>query len=451
MDKNQTMSKEILDNIGGKGNIGYLVHCVTRLRFTFKDRSLVNEEAVKKIKGVMGIMEQNGQFQIIVGQEVPEIYNEICKMANFEKEDQIDENLDAHVGTPKGKFSIKNIFNVLSESFAPIVPALAGAGVLKGILILLTTYAGLSNKTGIYTLINAVGDSVFYFLPFLLAVFSARHFKTNVTLALVVAGIYLHPTINALANKSLDILGITVPVMSYSSTVVPILLSVWVLSYVHKFFEKHIHRHLRVVCVPLFSLIVVAPISIMVFGPIGVLLGTFLGNMFMWIFTFSPILGGLVSGTIRSFVVLTGSHMMFVPIKLANYANYGYDFLTPVDATSTMAVAGMCFGAFLKSKNFDNKSSFFSAFVSGVVGITEPGLYGLAFKFKKSLYALMIGGGVAGAVVAGLGSKSISYGMPSIVSLPIFAGSIPQVLFGLAIAFFLTAALTYAFGFGEEA
>lgn len=448
MSKYTKMSEDILQNIGGKDNIEYLVHCITRLRFTFKDRSLVDENAVKGIKGVMGIMEQNGQFQVIVGQEVADIYAEICKLAGIDEEDAIDENLDEQ-GNKKG-FSIKNIFNVISESFAPIIPALAGGGVLKGILIMVSTYQWIATDSGLYILLNAIADAAFYFLPFLLAVSAAKHFKTNVTLSVVMAGVYLHPTIAALANQTLNIFGLDIPMMSYSSSVLPILISVWLLSYVYKFVDQHTHKHLKVVVNPLVTLLVVAPLSLFIIGPVAVYLSTAMGSAFNWLFTNVPVVGGIISGLTRPFVVLSGFHMAMVPIKMANFANYGYDLITPVDACSTIAVGGMCLGAYLKTKNSDNKTNFFSAFVSGFVGITEPGLYSCAFKYRRCLIALMAGSAVAGGLVSALGTKCISYTMPSIICLPAFAGSIVKMLIGLGTAFFLTAALTYFFGVGDE-
>jgi len=173
------------------------------------------------------------------------------------------------------------------------------------------------------------------------------------------------------------------------------------------------------------------------------------GEAFKWLFDTAPWLGGLIDGGTRPFVVFLGMHMTLSTVMINNISTLGYDMLGPVHACATMAAAGMCFGAFLRAKKTANRSATFSSFISAFIGITEPALYGVAFRFKRPLIALCIGGGVSGAIVSMLGAKAVTFAMPSIISLPAYSGSIPQVLIGLAIAFVLTAALTYVLGFDE--
>ena len=194
MKNSKKMAEEILQGIGGKANITSLVHCMTRLRFTLKDESLIQKQQIENTEGVLGTMAQNGQFQIIIGQTVPDVYAELCSLAGIEKMEALNENLDAD-NQGKKKFRPGAIFEVVSGCFAPVVTAFAGAGILKGILTLLTTYSLLDTSTGLYLMLNAASDATFYFLPFLLAVTAAKKFKTDMTMAVVLAGIYMYPTI----------------------------------------------------------------------------------------------------------------------------------------------------------------------------------------------------------------------------------------------------------------
>lgn len=444
------IAKEVVDNIGGKENISYLVHCITRLRFNLKDKSLINKEALENVNGVLGTMEQNGQFQVIIGEDVADVFKEIQRQTNMGSYDENQTEETVEISTNKGKFSIGSIFDYLSGSFAPVVPAFAGAGILKGIIILLTNYNLLSTESGLYVLLQAASDATFYFLPFLLAYTASKKLKSNTMMSMLVAGLYLYPSIINNAGQTLSVLGINMPLLKYSATVLPILLSVWILSKIYPFIEKHVVSYLRVVLVPVIVLIIMTPISLMVFGPIGYYCGTALGALFEWLFANAPWLGGLVDGATRPFVILTGMHSVMGTIMLNNVETLGYDMLGPVHAVAAMAAAGMCFGVFLKAKKESDKAAFFSAFISAFIGITEPALYGVAFRFKRPLYALMIGGGVSGALVATLDARALSFAMPSIISLPVYAGSIPTMMIGFVVAFALTATLTYVFGFDEK-
>lgn len=445
-------AEAVLANVGGKENIEFVNHCVTRLRFNLKDQGLANMEALGTVPGALGSRLQNGQVQVIVGQTVASVYKELCDLAGIteaESVDGADENIDSPPARQRRRWSPSIIFDVLSACFAPLIPGFAGAGIIKGILTMSVTFKWLSNDTGLYLVLSAVSDAVFYFLPMMLAFTAARRFETNTTLAMILGGLFLYPTILEKAGTTVNVLGLDVHLVKYSASVLPILLSIWILSYVYRFFFDRVPEYLRIVLVPLLTLLLMAPICLMVVGPLGYYGGVCVGDFFKWLFDTAPLLAGLVDGATRPWVILTGTHMMMGPIMINQIGNYGYEMFGPVHACASMAAAGMSLGVFLRARKADIKSSSFSAFISGFIGITEPALYGVAFRFRRPLWALMIGGGVSGAFVAAMGAKAIAFAMPSIISLPAYTGSIPIVLIGLAIAFFLTAGLAYAFGLDE--
>lgn len=440
------LASDIIENVGGKENIATLVHCITRLRFTFVDKTKVNEAALKSLKGVMGVVEQGVQTQLIIGQTVGDVYEEVCSQAGIATQKQLEDGKDEE----KKRFSVSAVFDVLSSTFAPIVPAFAGCGIIKGLVTLLSGYGVLDASSGLYTLLQAIGDCAFYFLPFLVAYSAAKKFKTSEIMALSVAGIFMYPTFLNNAGVQISILGVPVTCVKYASQLLPVLLTVWIMSYVYRWISKHCVEYLRIVVVPIVTLLVTGSIGVMFIGPLGYNIGIYLGQAFDWLFTNVPWLAGLVDGATRPLVIFTGMHSTMGTIMMNSIANIGYEMLGPVHAICTMASAGMCFGAFLRAKDPVNKSTFFSSFISAFIGITEPSLYCVAMRFKKSLIALMIGGGVSGALVAVFGAKAITFAMPSIISLPAYAGSISIMLIGFVVSFVLTAVLTYVFGFNES-
>ncbi len=437
------LAVQILALIGSAENVVSAFHCITRLRFVVKDKDLVDTEGLRALKGLIGAQWSGDQLQIIVGAHVNEVYDAICAKGKFEKQAPIDEN-------PDKKFSVNTLFETLSACVVPVIPAMCGSGLIKGILIALTTYDLVDQSTGVYILLNAVADSTFYFLPVLVAYGAAQRFKTSVILSLVMAGLYLHPTITALAKETIHVAGIPMTILNYSSTVFPIVLSVWIMSYVYRFFEKHIPAAVRIVFAPMSTFLVMTPLSLGLIGPMGYYFGYYVAQGINRLFGAAPVLAGALLGAIRPLVILTGMQTVFSPLIANNIAVMGYDVISPVHTAATMAAAGICFGAYLKSKNADEKNSFLSFFVSAFIGITEPSLYGLAFRFKNMLIALMVGGGVSGALSAVLGVRKYASGMPSWITFPAYGDTIPQMFICVGVAFAVSAGLAYMLGFGGK-
>lgn len=446
--KYDVLVSSVVELVGGKDNIRYFTHCITRLRFKVKDKGEVDVDKLQTLPGVIGAQWSGDQLQVIIGQDVDKVYELICKKYGFAQEKAVDENLDGDL--KKKKFTINTLFETLSACIVPVIPAMCGAGIIKGILILLTTYGWISTETGVYIVLNAVSDAPFYFLPFMVAYGASKRFNTSLILSLTIAGTYVHPTITALGGSALNLFGLNINMVKYSTTVFPIILSIWVMSYLYRWLDSKMPSAIRFVFAPAITLVVMAFLSLGIIGPLGYNIGFFVGRGVSAIFDISPMLGGLVLGAIRPLVILTGMQSVFTPIITNNFSVLGYDFIGPVNTVATMAAAGVCFGAFLKSKNREEKDNYFSFFISAFIGITEPALYGLVFRFKNQLIALMASGAVSGAIVAVLGTRKYSPGMPSWICFPAFGDTIPQLFVGLAAAFIVGAALSYVLGFGAK-
>lgn len=439
-------AKEIIRLVGGKDNVKELFHCVTRLRFYMKDNKKVNLNEIKKIDGVLGAQYSTDQLQIIIGDRVEDVYNEIIKIIGFVHSEETLKQ--------KKRFQVSGLFETLAAIFLPVVPALAGTGMLKGIIIILTSYCGVSSKAETIQVLNIASDCVFYFLPFLMAWSAAKRFDTNIPIALALAGILLYPTMTAgLAAKASPIhfLGLPIPFPKYASSSIPIILSVWVLSYVYPLVDRIIPKVLRLVFTPMFVILVMLPLELVAIAPAANYLGQGLAYIVTTLFKVSPILAGAVVGSTRPLVVLTGMHLSLGAICLQNLATYGYDTLLPINTMGTLAMAGAAFGTWFKSRKEETKSVSMSAGISAIIGITEPTIYGVLLKFRNTLIATMIGGGIAGAFVAFFKGTASAYANSCILSLPLFFGpALIYVCIGMAMAFVIAFVLVNVLGLSEE-
>lgn len=444
MNVNQ-LAEAILKEVGGKGNIKELFHCVTRLRFYLKDRSVIDAERIKKLDGVLGVQFQTEQLQIIIGNDVENVYNAMINKVGFVMDDVTAEK--------KQKMRIGGLFETISAIILPVIPVMAGTGILKGVITIMTSYLGFEAASDLIQMLTIAADVVFYFMPFFIAWSAAKRFKTDTALALALAGCLLYPTMTAgLAGglSPMHLFGLPIPFVKYAASSIPIIFSVWVLKYVYDFVDKHVPQMLRLVFTPMIVILIMCPITLGVTGPIANYLSKGIAAFFVGLFAFSPILAGLVIGATRSLLVFTGMHLSLGAVCMQNLAQYGYDVILPVNTMGTLAIVGVCFGVWIKAKKQENKSIAMSAFVSSFIGITEPGIYGVLLKFKNALIADIIAGAVAGAFVAFFGGRSSAYVNSCILSLPVFVGpGFVYVCIGMVIAFVLGAVLVCVLGVNE--
>ncbi len=414
MDYNH-LSKTILKNVGGEENILDVYHCITRLRFHLKDSSKVNEKEITDSEGIAGAQFKGSEFQIIIGNDVKNVYeNFVSHMKDFGRQ-------DGEVSTEKTNIMTK-LMDTLAGVFVPVLPAITAAGMVKSVLALLLAVRAISSESDIYQLFNILSDAAFYFLPFLLAVTSARKFKTNEFLALTVAGSMMYPTIitGAADGGALHVFGLTIPFINYSASIIPIVLSVWLLSKVYHFIDKRTPETVRLLIAPMLSLFIIVPISLGLLAPLGNYAGYYLASFLTWIFAVSGPVAGLILGATIPLIVMTGMHYVVNPIVLQNLNQLGYDFIAPLFFLCNIAQAGATLAVFTKAKDKKLKSLALSTGISAVFGITEPAMYGVNIREKKPFFASLIAGGIGGFVATMFGVKVYAFVMPGITGIPAY-------------------------------
>lgn len=449
-----TLASQIIEAVGGKDNVREVFHCVTRLRFYLNDLSKADEERLKKTNGVLGVVNTTEQLQIIIGNEVDTVCNAVqAQLGPIDAKAKLDADVAKNKEEMK-KFRIGGIFETISAIILPVIPAMAGTGILKGVVTIMTSYLGFASDDILIQVLTMAADSVFYFLPFFLAWSSAKRFKTDIAMALVIAGILLYPTMTAGQSAGSDpmyLFGVLpIPFAKYSASSIPIILSVWVMSYVYKYVDKFIPKMLRLVFTPLVTVLIMAPVALVVTGPIANYLAQAIATLFTWLFTVSPLIAGAVIGATRSLLVFTGMHLSLGAVCLNNISVLGYDYILPVNTMGTMDIVGCCLGVWICAKKSENKEIGMSTFVSSFLGITEPGIYGVLMTFRTALIADIIAGGIAGGFVATIGCHAYAYVNSCILSLPVFVDeNFVFMCIGMALATALGCGLTIFFGLDE--
>lgn len=461
MDKNQEIASSILNAVGGKENVTFVTHCMTRLRFNLKDESLVNEDEIKAIKGIMGTAKSGGQFQIIVGQNVPKVYKFVCEIGGFKAEDAIEENLDA----PKGKVTLKSIgssaLDYLAGTMSQLIPAMIAAAMFKTVSVLFgpDMLKLFTVESDMYILCDFLYDSFFYFLPVFLGYAAAKKLNVSVMVGMLLGTMIIAPDFVALVGvkESFSIYGVlSVPVANYGQTILPVILGVWIMSYVEKGFKKIIPDVLSTVFVPFLTVLVMVPVMFGVCAPAGSFLGNIFGSFLIAFGDFGGFLAVAVVAALWEFLVMSGMHGVLIMFAIGSMMTTGYDaFILTAAMVATWAAFGMALGAFIKIKNKEDKGLALGYFISGILGgVTEPALFGVGFKYKKPFIALIVGGFAGGLYAGILGVTTHLLGATNFLSLLGFvAGGTSNMIHGTIaslIGMFATATLTYVLSDFEE-
>ncbi|MBE5983643.1 PTS transporter subunit EIIC [Lacrimispora sp. AGF001] len=442
----QEVAAKIIEYVGGKENIINAWHCMTRLRFDLKNKDLIKQEEIKNLEGVMGIQFAKDQLQIVIGTSVHKYYEILMEML------QLNEGETPVKREEKQKKDFITWFmDMVSGVFGPIVPAIAGAGMIKGLIGGLVALGVITNTTDTYKIIDMLASGVFTFLPFFIAVSAAKKFQTNQYLAAAIASIIMYPTmVDAAKAKEISSFlfagVIPVPVFNYSGSVIPIIFGVFALSYIYKWVDKVVPEAARTVVTPTLTLLISGFFTLTVIGPIGIYMGKGLAGMLDFLFGISPIFAGFVMGLIRPVSILVGMHHAMTPIALENFATKGWDMLMPMMFIANLSIVGAACGCYFKETTQRDKSIVLSAVLSGILGITEPALFGILTKYKKGFLAATIASCVGSAFIGAFGVRLYGYITSSVFSIPAYIG--PYFVYaamGWIIAFGLSFFLSYLF------
>ncbi len=440
------MAKEIYEAAGKEENISNVFNCATRLRLEIKDLNKVNLKAIEKVKGVAGTNVAGNQLQVIIGTDVGNVSKEMQALGSFKGENK---------SVKKEKMGI---IGVIASIFTPLITGIIAGGMIKAVLALLVAFSLISTNSQTYVILSLIGDAPFYFLPFLVAYTASKKFGANTVLSMALSGVLLYPTLSTLGGKSgvAHFLGIPVVIATYSSSVIPMILTVWIQSYVEKVFE-HIWKPVRSILKPTLTLLVMAPIMLIAIGPLGTWCGGLLSAALNAIDQTVPWAPAVIMGAFSPLIVMTGMHYSLMPLAIQQATTLGYISIDlPGMLAANIAQGGAALAVAFKSKSKDMKELASSSGLTAVLGITEPAMYGVNLKLKRPFYAVMIGG-AAGGLFAGLsGLVAYAPGTTGLATLPLFlggedpTGNLIKALITAAIAFAVSFGATCLLGFEDE-
>lgn len=466
--KYERLCEDIIKNIGGKENVISVIHCITRLRFSLKDEAKANTDLLKNMDGVMDVIKANGQYQVVIGTHVEDVYDELMKIGNFNSE--LDTNKEER---NERKGIISDFLKLISEIFQPVLGVMTASGMIKGVLALLTITNVLNKEDGTYILLSAVGDSLFYFLPIILGYTSAKRFKVKEVIGMTLGGILVYPTvISLISGKELyslfsdtmfeshiytTFLGIPVILQSYASTVIPVILIIYVASHIQKLLDKVLPSMIRSFFVPFLTLLIAAPLGLLVIGPVAGLLQNILGLAVNGLIALNAGIAGLLLGAFWTILVMFGLHWGVIPFFAIDVSTYGYDVINPLIFSGALASMGSVLAVIIRTKSSKERNIAIPAFLSTIFGINEPALYGVLIPRKKIFIATLVASGIGGAISGFSGSKLYAFGASGILGLPCFinpngidAGFIGLIISGIA-AFVFAFAAAFIIGDKKEA
>lgn len=452
MDAKKT-AQLVLKEVGGAENVSYLTHCVTRLRFTLKSMEGVDEERVKSIPGVVGVVNKGGQFQVIIGNEVVRVYNEVLKLGKFET----DNPSKADNAPEEKKGIVPTILDTIAGIFSPIMSIIAGAGMIKALLSILVLFDLIDSSGNLYYFLSFIADASYYFLPIYLAKSAAKKFGCNEFMAMLMGGILLHPNLSALASDGADyvtVLGLPVKMVTYSSSVIPIILIVFVLSYVEKFVEKIVPSVVKFILRPLLTILIMAPIALVVLGPLGSIIGDALVGLLLAIEKVVPWALPTIIGGLMPFLVMTGMHYSLLPAYVNSLSSLGYEtIIGPGNLPSNIAQGAAALCVAVKTKNRDFRQLAISGGVTALLGVTEPALFGVNLRLRKPMIATTIGGTLGGLYAGLTGVRRFGGGGAGLAAIGLYVGEDPSnvinALIAAAIAFVATFVILWFIGFED--
>lgn len=440
------LASDILRLVGGAENVTFVMNCATRLRFTLKDMDLPKTEEIKALPGVIDVIIQNGQYQVCIGPDVPDVLKEVKKLGNFD---------GANSAPEEKKKGMDRLFEVISGIFTPIVPVLMAAGMTGAVLTVLNLLHILPETSPTYYVWNIIKEAGFYFLPFYVAYTASQKLNANPFLSMLLAGVMLHPQLTAFENLGVEQLswfGIGIRNVSYANAILPVILGVWLLGYVEKFFTKYIPTVIRAFAVPMLTMMIVVPIELILIGPMASYVADFLAGAVLYMGEHFGFVAVGIIAALTPIMISTGTHSFAFPVILASLAANGFEgLLVPAMLAENLAMAGAAFGAAFLTKDVDEKAEANAAAISACMGISEPAMYGVCLPKKTPFIASIIASGIGGLVAGLFGVRFYTIASASFVGLPAtigensmqsFFGALVTIAVSLAAGFFFTILLS---------
>ncbi|MFJ5624832.1 glucose PTS transporter subunit IIA [Peribacillus loiseleuriae] len=435
--------KKIIELIGGKKNIVSLVHCATRLRFSLENPEKAKKEEIEKLPFVLSVVNSGGQYQIVIGSAVPDYFATLQQLMGL---------TDSSARVKKGKLSLDSIFEIVSGAFSPLIPAMAGSGMIKAVLIVLVQFNLLSESSSTYAVLSAASNAIFYFLPIFLGITLAKKMGGNMYVGGTIGAALLEPSFTGLIGQGqTDFIGIPLEAVSYATTIFPIFIAMAIYVYVDKILKRIIFKDIQLFAVPMFALMIMVPLTTVLFGPFGTDVGNALASGVTWLIASSKLISGFVLGGGMTFMVMFGLHWGFTPITLDNLSNLGGDPIEGMAVAAVFAQIGIAIGFFFKAKKHSKMRALAgpTALTGLLAGVTEPIVYGIILRYKRLLPIVAISGGIGGAICGVSNVTMNAYVFHNIFSIPVYTPTLGY-LAGILSALISGALLTYYFGVKQE-
>ena len=452
--KNKQLAESIIEHVGGKNNINSLVHCATRLRFVLKDESKADAETIKKQTGVITVVQSGGQFQVVIGNSVADVFNAIMDITNLNEKS----TNDAPPATPKG--IVSKLIDLVSSIFIPALVVLVAGGIFKGVVAILQVMELVQAGSPTFNFLNAIADAPFYYLPIILGFSAVKKFGGNPYVGMALGGALVHPSVVGMLGNAFELqtefFSIPIKLIPYPSSVFPIILAAWFYSLLERNFNKIMHDSFKKFIAPLFGLIITVPLTFAVIGPVVSFLSDTVANGIIYVYQLNSVIASMILAALWQVMVVFGIHWGLVPFAMNNISVYQEDFMIPILFPAVFAQVGAVLAVMLRSKDPQVKTLASSSVLSGIFGVTEPAIYGINLPLKRPFIigciSAMIGGGIVGYY------HSVIYSF-SFISIFSFLQLIPPtginekfyaVVFGSLISFIVATLVTYLFGIPKD-
>ncbi|RKS87392.1 PTS system beta-glucoside-specific IIA component (Glc family) /PTS system beta-glucoside-specific IIB component (Glc family) /PTS system beta-glucoside-specific IIC component (Glc family) [Orbus hercynius] len=446
--KNKALSESIIKNVGGQENIISLVHCATRLRFVLKDHAIADAKALKKQKGIIMVVESGGQFQVVIGNNVSDVFSDIMEIIHIDNEAKALSNNKQNI--------LSKAIDIISGIFAPMLSVLVSAGILKGVVSFLRIIDVITPGSSADVFLSVIADSAFYYLPIILGYCAVKKFGGNPFIGMALGGTLVHPDIvNMLGGAfqaKTSFFSIPITLVPYQSSVIPVVLAAWLYSLLEQNFNKIFHDSFKKFISPLCGLLITVPLTFILIGPISTFLSDMIAGGILYVYQLNSVIASMILAAVWQILVIFGIHWGLIPVFMNNLAVSGTDFIVPILIPAVFAQTGAAFGVMLRAKDKEFKALASSSVLSGLFGVTEPAIYGVNLPYKKPFIFGCISAAIGGGIVGLYQTLIFSFGFPSIFT---FIQIIPNsgidatvyaAIVATVISFILAMTLSYFFG-----